>query len=96
MQDLSKHYKELLQKKHKLTIKQRNECKNLENFDSLNGGITSEEIKQTIKKLKNKKVPGNDSITNEIIKYSDDLMLVKLEKLFNKIFKDRLLCEFLE
>ena len=41
MQDLSKHYKELLQKKHKLTIKQRNECKNLENFDSLNGGITS-------------------------------------------------------
>ena len=87
MQDLSKHYKELLQKKHKLTIKQRNECKNLENFDSLNGGITSEEIKQTIKKLKNKKVPGNDSITNEIIKYSDDLMLVKLEKLFNKIFK---------
>ena len=82
MQDLSKHYKELLQKKHKPTIKQHNECKNFENFDTLNG-----EIKQTIKKLKNKKAPGNDSITNEMIKCSDDLMLVKLEKLFNKIFK---------
>ena len=44
-------------------------------------------MKQTIKKLKNKKAAGNDSITNETMKCSDDLMLVKLEKLFNKIFK---------
>ena len=34
----------------------------------MNGDITIEEIKQTIKKLKNKKAPGNDSITNEMIK----------------------------
>ena len=87
IQDLSKHYKELLQKKHNPTIKQPNECKNFENFDSLNGDITIEEIKQTIKKLKNKKAPGNGSITNEMITCSDGLMLVKLEKLFNKIFK---------
>ena len=53
----------------------------------MNGDFTIEEIKQTIKKLKNKKAPRNGSITNEMIKYSDYLMLVKLEKLFNKIFK---------
>ena len=87
IQDLSKHYKELLQKKHNPTARQPNESKNFENFDSLNGDITIEEIKQTIKKLKNKKAPRNGSITNEMIKYSDYLMLVKLEKLFNKIFK---------
>ena len=34
MQDLSKHYKELLQKKHKLTRKQPNESQNFKNFDS--------------------------------------------------------------
>ena len=84
VQGLSKHYKELLQNKYKPTIKQPKECKN---FDSLNGDITIEEIKQTIKKLKNKKAPGNNSITNEMITCSDGLMLVKLEKLFNKIFK---------
>ena len=59
-------------------------------MDSLNGDIIIEEIKRTIKKLKNTKAPGNDSITNEMIKCSDDLidlMLVKLQKLFNKIFK---------
>ena len=53
----------------------------------MNGDITIEEIEQTIKKLKNKKTPGNGSITNEMIKCSDNLMLVKLEKLFNKTFK---------
>ena len=59
-------------------------------MDSLNGDIIIEEIKRTIKKLKNTKAPGNDSITNEMKKCSDDLidlMLVKLQKLFNKIFK---------
>ena len=45
IQDLSKHYKELLQKKHNPTIKQLNESKIFENFDSLNGDITIEEIK---------------------------------------------------
>ena len=49
--------------------------------------LLSQKLKKTIKKLKNKKAPGNDSITNEMIKCSDDLMLVKLKKLFNKILK---------
>ena len=48
IQVLSKHYKELLQKKHKPTIKQSNKCKIFENFDSLNGDITIEEIKLTM------------------------------------------------
>ena len=40
---------------------------NFENFDSLNGDNTIKEIKQTTKKLKNKKTPGNDSTTNEMM-----------------------------
>ena len=84
IQDLSKHYKELLQKKHNPTARQPNESKNFENFDSLNGDITIEEIKQTIKTLKNQKAPGNGSITNEMIKYSDDLMLAKLRNYSTK------------
>ena len=53
---------------------------NFENFGSLNGDNTIEEIKQTTKKLKNKKDPGNESNENEMIKCSDELMLLKLEK----------------
>ena len=60
IQDLNKHYKELLQKKHNPTIKEPNESKHFENFGSLNGDITIEEIEQTTKNLKNKKDPGND------------------------------------
>ena len=44
IQDLSKQYKELLQKNHNPTIKQLNESKNFENFESLNGNITIEEL----------------------------------------------------
>ena len=53
----------------------------------MNRDITVEEIKQTIKKLKNEKALENGSIANKLIKCSDDLLLVKLEKLFHKIFK---------
>ena len=86
-QDLSKRYKELLQKKYNLTRKQPNEGKNFEKFDSLSGDITIKIIKQTTSKLKNKRAPGNNRITSEMIKCSDKLMLVKLEKLLNKILK---------
>ena len=37
IQDLSKRYQELLHKKHNPKIKQHNESKNFENFDSFNG-----------------------------------------------------------
>ena len=53
----------------------------------MNRDIIIEEIKQTIKKLKNEKALENGSIANERIRCSDDLLSVKLEKLFNKIFK---------
>ena len=59
---------ELLQKKHNPTRKQPNESKHFEKFDSLNGDITIEEIKQTLEKLKNKMSFANGSITNEMIK----------------------------
>ena len=43
----------------------------LKTFDSLNGDITIEEIKQVAKKLENKNAPGNDNLTNRMIKCSD-------------------------
>ena len=67
VQDLLKPYKEPLEKKHNPTRKQPNESKNFEKFDSMNRDTTIEQIKQTIKKMKNKKALGNGSITNEMI-----------------------------
>ena len=51
----NKYYKEFITKKLNPTRKQRNESKKFENCGSLYEDITMEEIKQTIKKLKNKK-----------------------------------------
>ena len=48
--------------------------------------LTPRMKKQPIKKLK-KKAPENDSITNKMIDCTDDIMLVELEKPFNKIFQ---------
>lgn len=55
IENLSKYYKEFITKKLNPTRKQRNESKKFENCGSLYEDITMEEIKQTIKKLKNKK-----------------------------------------
>ena len=93
IQDLSKHYKELSQKKHNPTIKQPNESKNFENSDLLNADITVEEIKQTMKKVKSKQAPENDSITNEIITCPD---IGKIGKTIQQKLSHRLLSKFLE
>lgn len=76
IQDLSKQYKKTITKD--ITHQKRTQySKNFENFGSLNGDINIEENEQIIRKLKKKKTPGNNSITNEIKKCSDDLLLVK-------------------
>ena len=46
--------------------------------------VTEEEIMTTIKKLKNRKSPGEDGITNEMIKYG---LISEIVKLIKQIFQ---------
>ena len=48
------------------------------NLDQLNKPFELEEIKQEIKKLKSKKVPGIECILSEMIKCSIDALLSKI------------------
>ena len=48
---------------------------NTKPIDSLNQKITIQEIKESIKHLKTKKVAGLDNIINEMIKCSDSNMI---------------------
>ena len=47
--------------------------------------ITVEEIKTAISKMKNRKAPGADQITSEVLKAGGEKMIAILEKIFNKI-----------
>ena len=51
----------------------------------LDSEISLQEFKSEIQKLKNNKTSGNDSIANEMIKASSDVILPTLCNLFNKI-----------
>ena len=60
---------------------------NVENDENtLNRKITSDEISQSIKNLKNGKASGEDKIINEYIKSTKELFLPTYEKLFNSVF----------
>ena len=64
--------------------------KNYKNFAQklvgvLNSEISLQEVKSEIQNLKNNKTSGNDSIANEIIKVSSDVILPTLCNLFNTI-----------
>lgn len=47
--------------------------------------ITKEKLKSIILKLKNRKAPETDHITNEMLKYGGDELLKELHFLYNKI-----------
>ena len=51
----------------------------------LDSEISLQEVKSEIQKLKNNKTSGNDSIANEMIKASSDVILPTFRNLFNTI-----------
>ena len=67
----------------KLQSLEKNICFNPETDDP----ITIKEIKFVLNKLKNGKAGGPDGIINEVIKYSCNITLKSLSKLFNLILK---------
>ena len=87
MNDLDKHFKNLLQKDCNLAKQDFPEPRNTKPIDCLIQKITLQEIKESIKYLKTKKAPGLDNITNEMIKCSDRNMIERLQTLFNNIME---------
>ena len=59
-----------------------------ESLKKINNKITEKEVKNVIAKLKNKKAPGFDGITNEMIKASPSVLNI-LTSLFNLILNSR-------
>jgi len=56
-------------------------------FNELDSPFTEEEIKNGIKKLKNKKAAGTDRIRNEMLKSGRHFLTTSLKKLFNLILE---------
>ena len=69
----------------KIQIQQMADLLQNQNNPFLDKPILIEEIKNAIKKLKNKKSPGKDGITNEMIKSATPDLLQILEKTFNLV-----------
>ena len=84
LEELQIHYQNLLRKGHQNKEPPKG-GQNTELPESLNEPFTIDEIKKAIKYLKSNKAPGNDSITNEMIKCSCERMIQKLHTLFNLI-----------
>ena len=61
--------------------------KEKDQLNSLDQVITQQEIRQAVKKLKNKKSPFSDRIRNEMIKASLETLMPLYIKLFNHILK---------
>ena len=60
---------------------------NKDKFDTLNEDINEDEVIDCIKNLKNKKSPGDDQISNEMIQCTNTEGIKLLKKLFNTILK---------
>lgn len=80
-------------KKHLKTLYEDTEENELEepyrgNEESeMDYSITEKAIQQATRKLKNRKTPGPDGITNEMIKYGGDALRKKLTTLYNNVIK---------
>ena len=83
---LYKHYETLLQKNLSAT-------RNLPTVDynrnasanDLNKEITIDEVKKCLMKMKNRKSPGHDNISSEMLKNLNEHLLMSVCKLFNKL-----------
>ena len=53
----------------------------------LNYSIRLEEVKTSVKKLNNRRSPGKDEITAELIKYGPEILIRLIEKELNFIFE---------
>lgn len=49
--------------------------------------ITAEDINEAMKTLKNKKAPGQDEISNEMLKFGGKRIREQIKVLFNKILE---------
>ena len=65
-----------------LELEMLGKCKS---FNETDYPITEKEIKDAIKKLKNNKSTGLDKINNEMLKYSQHVLLPNIKKIFNSI-----------
>ncbi len=83
------YYQKLNTEMHKPTQAEMEKLQNAEmshsNQNHLDYEISIAEIKRHIRKLKNKKSPGLDLISNEMLKYGIELLAASLQKLFNFI-----------
>ncbi|CAH2084971.1 unnamed protein product [Euphydryas editha] len=67
-----------------ITTSYRNKDRQSEDFKEIN----ETEVIETIKKLKLKKIPGSDNITNEALKIAQKILAAPLSKLFNLILQN--------
>ena len=61
-----------------------------ESFSNLNLPITSQEVQESISKIRINKAPGLDKITNEMLKHTHTDIVPFLTKLFQHIFENKL------
>ena len=91
------HYQEILKTREidenckiiqDITDKRFRKCTEIA-MNSMTENISDEEMNTVIKNLKNKKAPGSDEITNEMIKRGGKDMIISLKNVYNKILKEK-------
>ena len=95
LDNLISHFQNLYTEKNtqnKINIEQNNTPNNSDTniFDILNENISDKEVLDCMKKIKNKKTPGYDQITNEMIKCTNKEGVKLITKLFNKLLQSGL------
>ena len=94
LEEWANYFKTLHSDKHTVTANRETQItqnvRNMElapTFCELDFTITQHEIKDALKRLKNKKSPGIDGITSEMLKSGQDVLMPALLKVFNHIFR---------